>query len=437
MYDLAVIGLGPAGLEAVSIAVKNGLNVIAFEKNELGGTCLNVGCVPTKSILHASNLLSEINECSKVGLSLFSNADYNWQAILDRKTEIVNKFTKVLHSQLSKNITLIQAEAELYINYDEAQIFANGSVYQAKNIIVATGSKPTELPGLAFDGNFIINSDDFYKMINLPKRITVVGSGAIGLEWTKILSDLKIEVKLVEYAPVLAPALDVELQRRVERLLKQSNIEYFKNDFIKKISNDLVVLNSQTAFETDCILVAVGREPVMPKAKMSGLAGDYNLKADEFGFTDIDNLYIVGDATGRNMLAHNASYQARSIMNKILYQRPITPKPVPSVIYFNPEIASVGLREQDIQGLEGYRIKKLLMSSIAKSWCDECVDGIVKVILFNDKIVGAHVVAKEASSLITIFNILIDRQISIFEVQDMIFPHPSYAEAILEVLKDE
>ena len=169
----------------------------------------------------------------------------------------------------------------------------------------------------------------------------------------------------------------------------------------------------------------------------NGVNDDIKIKFDEFGLTDFENVFVVGDATGTSMLAHSASYQAKSIVEKISSNKSIVKKQIPSVIYTIPEIASIGLREQDVQGLEEYRIKKILMPSIAKSWCDDCADGIIKVILFGDKIVGAHIVAKEACSLISMFGILIDRQISIYDIQDMIFPHPSYAEAILEMLKDE
>lgn len=437
MYDIAVIGLGPAGLEVVSMAMKHNLKVIAFEKEEIGGTCLNVGCIPTKSILHTSQLIRDILNCSNLGISLFSAPDYNWQTILDRKTEIVNKFSKVLESQLNKKITIVRSEVELGINYDEVEIHANGEIYKAKYIIIATGSKPKELPQIPFDGKFIINSDDFYKMISLPKRVTVVGSGAIGLEWAKILSDLAIEVKVIEKAPNIAPLLDIDIQKRAERILKMNGIEYFKNDFITKISNDLVVLNSQNAFETDCILVAVGREPVVPKTKVVGLNGEYNLKADEYGFSDFDNLFIIGDANGHSSLAHGAAHQARYIMNRILYGKNTNKKLIPSVIYTMPEIASIGIREQDIQGIADYQIKKILIPSIAKSWCDDCADGIIKVILKDDVIEGAHVVAKEACSLISIFAVLIDKKVPVDEIKEMVFPHPSYAEAIVELFKND
>lgn len=436
MYDLAIIGLGPAGLEAAQIAIKNNLKVIAFEKNEIGGTCLNVGCIPTKSILHASNLLKEMQDCSKLGLNVFSAPTYNWQGILDRKMEIVNKFTKLLDMTLSKNITLVKGEAELNINYDNLEIFAEDNFYQAKNVIVCTGSNAVELPGLPFDGNFVINSDDLFKMQDLPKKMTIVGSGAIGLEWAKILSDFGVQVKLIEKAPVLSPNLDVELQKRVERILKQNKIEYFKNDFITSVSNDLITLNSGVAFDTDCILVAIGRKPVLPRLTISGCAEEYKLKPDSTGCCDIDNLYIVGDSLGISMLAHSAAHQARSVMNKILFDKPIVPKNSPSVIYITPEIASVGIREQDIQNNEEYKIKKILISAIAKSWCDNASDGLIKLIIKDNLIVGGHVVSKEASALISIINIFIDQKISVDEIENMIFPHPSFAEAIQEVIKN-
>jgi len=436
MYDLAVIGLGSAGLEAVQIALKNGLKVIAFEESELGGTCLNVGCIPTKTILHSAKFLKEMKECSKIGLNVFSEPSYNWQMILDRKTEIVNKFTKLLNSSLSKNITLVKTHAELFVEYDKIEIHADDNMYEAKNIIVSTGSKPIELKGLEFDNKFIINSDDLYNMQDLPKRMTIIGSGAIGLEWAMILSNLGVKVTMVEKAQSLAPNLDIELQKRVERILKLNNIEYFKDDYILNLNNDLITLKSGIAFETDCILVAVGRKPNLPKISLNGCNENFILKADEFGKTEFDNLFLIGDALGGTMLAHNASYQARLVMNKILFNKESKLKPIPNVIYITPEIASVGLREQDVIGNSDYKIKKIMISAIAKSWCENAIDGIIKVIIKDDLIVGAHVVSKEANNIIAIFNILIDRKIPIADIENMIFPHPSLAEAVLEVIKN-
>ena len=180
MYDLAVIGVGPAGLEAIQIAVKNGLKVVAFEDVEVGGTCLNVGCIPTKSILHSSNLLKKINSSSNVGINLFAAADCDWSRVLARKIEIVNKFTKLLNSSLSKKITLVKAQAELFINYDKLEIYADDNVYEAKNIIVATGSEAIGLPGLNFDGKCVFIEthldnleDSINKFIDFVKKLNL------------------------------------------------------------------------------------------------------------------------------------------------------------------------------------------------------------------------------------------------------------------------
>ena len=431
MFDLAVIGLGPAGLEAINIAVKNNLKVVAFEKNELGGTCLNVGCIPTKAILHSSSLYKEIKNSSKVGIDITDDISINWQQVTTRQKEIVNKFTKLLNMTTSKNITLVKYEASLKVLGDDVEIIANNEIYKAKNIIIATGSTAFELPNLPFDNEFILNSDDMFKLEKLPSSIAIVGSGAIGLEWAKIMSDFGVEVKLIEKASNLAPNLDIELQKRIERILKINKIDFYKDDFIVDIKDNNIVLNSGKSFNAEKVLVAVGRKKILPE-----IVSDNEFEVFDNLQTNIKNVYVVGDAFGGLMLAHNASYQAHQIMNKILNNKEITKKLVPSVIYITPEIASIGLREQDIENFEEYKISKLMITSIAKSWCDEAADGIIKIITKDNILVGAHVVSKEASSLISIFAVLIDKKINLDEISEMIFPHPSYAEAILEVVKN-
>lgn len=434
MYDLALIGLGPAGLEAASVAIKNGLKVIAFEKNELGGTCLNIGCIPTKSILYCAHLYNEIKNCNDLGLNIDSPS-YNWQQVLNRKTDIVSKFTKTLNTLLAKKMTLIKSEAEIVINDNDIELCADDNYYQAKNIIIASGSKPRELPNLKFDNNFILNSDELFNLKELPKSIAIVGSGAIGLEWAFIMAHFGVEVKLIEKAPCLAPLFDIDIQKRLERILKLNKIEFYKNDFIKEIKGNTIILNSNNTFEVEKVLVAIGREPVLPKVTVAGCKDEFQFKLRENYSTDFDNIFITGDCANGVMLAHSASFQARSVMNKILFNKEIKQKQIPSVIYITPEIASIGLREQDIENKDEYKIKKLPVTSVAKFWCDNAVEGIIKVILKDDKILGAHVVSKDASSIITLFSVFMDKEIPVNEICDMIFPHPSIEEVVLEVLK--
>lgn len=436
IYDLAIIGMGPAGLEAAEIALKNNLKVIVFEKNKLGGTCLNIGCIPTKSILHSANLLAEIKNAKNLGINC-ENVSFDMEQIIKRKDEIVQKFNKTLNLVLSKKLDIINAEAQIVIDNEDIYISVDDNYYQAKNIIVATGSKPIELPNLKFNGQNIISSDDILSMTNLPKSIAIVGSGAIGLEIATFLNAFDVEVVLVEKAPSLCPKMDIDIQKRIERNLKQNKIKYYKDDFIVEYSNGVVKLNSAIEFEAQKVLVAVGRSAILPEIKLLQYDKKLDIKINDDLTCDIDNIYFTGDVTNRTMLAHSASYQAKMVINRILGKNELKPKNIPAVIYTTPEIASVGLNEQDIKDKDGYIIKKMLLSSIAKSWCDNATDGMVKVIIKDNKLVGAHIVSKNASILISIFNILIDKKVDIDEINEMIFPHPCFSEVVQGVLKSE
>lgn len=434
MFDVAIVGLGPAGLEALKIAIKNNLKVIAFEKSFLGGTCLNQGCIPTKAILHSSNLYQEFLSAEEFGISV-KDINFNWNKILDRKNQIVEKFNKALALEFKKKAEIISASANLIIENDEILIEAEDNIYQAKNIIIATGSSPVELSCLEFDHQNILSSDDILNLETLPKSIAIVGSGAIGLEIAQFLNSFNVDVTIVEKAPNLAPNLDIDLQKRIERILKTNKIKYFKDDFIKCFKNGIVELNSSKQFEVEKILVAVGRKPNLPKISLAQSEIVANLQINDDCTCDFDNLYIIGDATKKTMLAHNASYQAKIVMNKILEKKKLSLKNCPAVVYLTPEIATVGLREQDIQNKDEYVIKKMLLGSLAKPWCEGAQDGLVKVIIKENKIKGAHIVSKNASILISIFNILIEKEIEVDEIEEMIFPHPCFSEVVPEVLR--
>ena len=428
MFDLAVIGMGSAGIEAISVALKNGLSIVAFEENELGGTCLNRGCIPTKAILHSANLYQEMKNSDSVGINAH-NVSFDWEKILSRKSQITEKFQNAIKLSLSKKITIVNSKAKINIQNDEISIFAADNTYMTKNLIIATGSVPFELPDLKFDKDRILNSDDMYNLNELPNNVVIIGSGAIGLEWAEILSDFEKNVTIIEKAPTLAPNMDIDIQKRLERILKTKKISFYKNDFVSKIDNNKIILNSKKEIEFDKILVAVGRKKILPESNVE-------IKINDDFSTNFKNIFTIGDCSNSIMLAHNASWQARKVVDKILFNKTINKKLVPSAIYITPEIASIGIKEQDIENKEKYKISKFMVPSIAKSWCDNAVDGFVKVILKDDIIVGAHIVSKNAVELISIFNILIQKQIKKEEITDIIFPHPSYSEMILELIKN-
>ena len=203
MYDIAVIGLGCAGLEVVNIALKNNLSVIAFEMGEIGGTYLNDGCIPLEVVTHSSLKLKEYNNCSSLGLNSFAETSFDWQKILDRKIEITTHFAKKNIDEIREKVKIVSSPAEITIDYDQIEIYADDNIYQAKNVIVATGSKPVEVNGLKRDGHFIITPSDLFKFKTLPKRVAVVGAGGVGFQLAKMLADFNCRVKLIEKKLIL------------------------------------------------------------------------------------------------------------------------------------------------------------------------------------------------------------------------------------------
>ena len=404
VFDYGIIGGGPAGYTAGMMLAKQGKSVVLFEKEKLGGTCLNKGCIPTKSFLHSSDLYAQLCKASNIGINA-DNISLDFSKVVEKKNQTVEKIRKSLELAVKNSgVNVIYSEACVK---DKDTIVADNKEYKVEKIILATGSKPCEIKGMEFDGEFIINSDDILNLTTLPKSIIIVGSGAIGIEWARILSNFGVEVSIVELAEHLIPLADTEVSKRIERIFKQKKIPFFLNDCIEKIENKTVTLKSGKVLTSEKILVAVGRIPVCPKC---------------------DSDSILGDACGEIQLAHYAIHQAKAEALGIPFDKTL----VPSVIYGEPEIAWVGLREQDID--ETYKKSMLPVTALGKAWCDDCTDGFIKLITKEDKIYGAHIVSKEASSLIHILLTAIQNKLTIKDLQKLCFAHPTYAEGIFDIL---
>ncbi len=404
MYDYGIIGGGPAGYTAGMLLAKQGNSVILFEKDKLGGTCLNRGCIPTKAFLHYSEEYASLKKIAEF-TSIESLPQLDFSKVVEKKNATVEKIRKSLELAV-KNSGVETVYAEACIK-DKHTIEANNKEYQINKIIIATGSKPKEVKGLEFDGKFILNSDDILALEKLPKSILIIGSGAIGIEWARILSNFNVEVSIVEMAEHLIPLADTEVSKRIERIFKQRKIKFYLNDLVEKTENKKVTLKSGIELEPELILVATGRSPVcMP----------------------CDDASILGDACGEVQLAHYAISQAKFEAMGIPYDKTL----IPSIIYGEPEIAWVGVREQDMDdNSEKYMLP---ITALGKSWCDEATDGFIKLIVKNGKITGAHIVSKEASSLIHTVLYAIQNQLNIKELQKISYAHPTYAEGIGEIL---
>lgn len=417
-YDLGVIGGGPAGYTAAFQARAKGLSVILFEKDKVGGVCLNRGCIPTKAILHSAELYEEMKSSENLGITA-ENLSFDYSKVVEHKDKVVEKLRKSLALSLKNaGVIVVNAEAEVYTpkpplrdtnasGSEIEQICANGEIYECARIITATGSKPRDFEGLRFDHEFILSSDDILELKTLPKSIVIIGSGAIGIEWARILSAFDVEVTVVEMAEHLLPLADVEVSKRVERIFKSKKIKFFTSNGVEKVENRNVILKSGEVLTPEIVLLATGRTP-----------------------QPIENAEIcIGDACGKIQLAHFAIKQAVAEISGIEFNESL----VPSVVYGCPEIAWVGKREQDLE--EGsYQKSNLLISALGKSHCDNCSEGFIKILSQNGKIVGAHIVSKEASSLIQEITIAMQNNVTIDDLKEVCFAHPTYSEGIFECL---
>ena len=406
-FDLGIIGGGPAGYTAALYAAKNGKKVLLFEKEELGGTCLNRGCIPTKLFLHAAEIYQDIIDASKIGI-ITENVTVDFAKISEHKDKTVAKLRKSLELMIKNaGITVIKSEAKLV---SKTLISTPENEYQCKEVIIATGSKAKEIKGLEFDHKFILNSDDILDLKQLPKRIVIVGSGAIGIEWARILSTFGVEVVIVELASRLVPLADWEVSKRIERQFKMKKIKYYLENTITNIKNNIVTLSCGETIETDKILVAVGRERIYSE-------NDFNVP-------------VIGDAASEIQLAHYAVSQAKKCILNIEYDKEL----IPSVIYGNPEIAWVGKTFKSEEDEQGYKKIVFPVSALGKAHCDGCIDGFIKIVAKDNKIIGAHIVSKEASALIQQIIIAMQNKIGIDKLQQVCFAHPTYSEGIMEGL---
>ena len=418
-FDLGIIGGGPAGYTSAFQARAKGLSVVLFEKDKIGGVCLNRGCIPTKAILHSAELYEEMKCATDLGISA-ENLSFDYAKVVERKDKVVENLRKSLELSLKNaGVVVVNAEATIDTPHQSLRdtlshtgrglekVVANGETYECKKIIVATGSKPRDFEGLRFDHKFILSSDDILSLTALPKSIVIIGSGAIGIEWTRILSAFDVEVTVVEMAEHLLPLADIEVSKRVERIFKSKKIKFYTSNGIEKIENRQIILKSGDILTPELVLLATGRTP-----------------------QPIENCEIcIGDACGKIQLAHFAIKQAIAQIGGVEFDETL----VPSVVYGCPEIAWVGKREQDLE--EGsYQKSNLLISALGKSHCDNCSDGFIKILAQDGKIVGAHIVAKEASALIQEITIAMQNNIAIDDLKKVCFAHPTYSEGIFESL---
>ena len=404
IYDYGVIGAGPAGVTTALIAANNGKKVILFEKDKIGGICLNKGCIPTKTIMHSADLYKEAKSSENIGI-IANDLQFDFAKVMEHKNKVTETMRNALSKTLQgKEVEVINKEAKVI---GDKTIEADGEQYTCEKIIVATGSEPRPLKGYPFDHEFILNSDDLFELKQKPQNVLIVGAGAEGIEWARIFKDIDCEVTVVESASKPLAIADEEISKYIERLFKTRQINLKTSTTIDKIENKVVTLSNGETIKPDFILVAIGRNPVKPQ--LDGKAT------------------VIGDACGQLMLANFAMYQARALVSGIRFDNVF----VPSVIYGEPEIAWIGANEQDLP-YGSYQKAVCPVRMLGKAHCDSEIEGFIKVLAYDNKIIGAHIISKEASALIHQFAIAMQNEISVEDLKKVCFAHPTYSEGVYE-----
>lgn len=410
-FDFGIIGAGPAGYTAAIRASQLGKSVVLFEKEFLGGVCLNKGCIPTKAFLHCADVFNSLKKVSNLGINV-ENYSLDFAKVAQRKQNIVEKLRKSLGMLLkSYDIEIVNAQASVK---GKKQIEAEGEIYECENILIATGSEPKCVGGFEFDHEFVLSSDDVLNLEELPKKVVIVGSGAIGIEWARIFSSFGTEVSIIEIADRLLPLADEEISQRLERTFKMARIKMFLSASVKEIRDKKVTLSSGEVLEPDFVLFATGR----------------GIKPIE----NSENLPKIGDVYGAIQLAHFASHQGVQFVENIVLGNEIKEFLTPSVVYGHPEIAWVGKSEQELKNTK-YKKSVFPMSALGKAQADGDLEGFVKILADDSgNILGAHIIGAEASALIHQISIAMQNGVKVSELKHCCFAHPTYSEGVYEAL---
>lgn len=448
-YDLAVIGGGPGGYVAAIRAAQLKKRVVLVEKDRIGGTCMNYGCIPAKYLLHQTKIYRELKENKNIEGPL-EKIKFNWKRVQEEKNKIVERLVKGIEFLLRKNgIEIVKGEGFIKSEKQIAVKTEGGDqILESDKIILATGSRPAALPFLEPNGKEVVTSREALEFDSIPTKMLVVGAGAVGIEMGSIYQRLGSDVSVLEIMPTILPGSDREMVVRLERILKQQGLKIhnqmrIEESNIKKnrVSLKGTDLKTQSAFEFEAekVLLAAGRKP-----NTEGLTGkDLKLLLDKQGFVKVNNLletsipgiYAIGDMIDGYLLAHKASHEGIiAAENASGLKAEISYKALPQAVYTEPEFSSVGLTEEEAKE-RGIKIQVGLFSLQAngRALTTGSQEGMVKIIADEeDEIIGAHILAANASEFISEISLAMKRGLKIQDVSSSIHIHPTLSEAVME-----
>ena len=447
---LVIIGGGPGGYLAALRAAQLGLEVTVVEENKVGGICINVGCIPTKYLLHQTMVFNKL-KTSKNLEGPVQELRLNWQSVQQGRQAVVDRLVKGLEFLLTRNkVNIIKGRGkvvgpgQVWVKTEKEELSLT-----ADKIILATGSRPADFPFLRFDGQKVISSTEALSLKEVPKSLLVVGAGAIGLELGSVYQRAGTEVTIVEIMPTILPGTDKTSAQRLERILKKQGLKIFTQMKMEtaEVSDTQVKLKGVSLtdgkpfeFSAEKVLIAAGRRPnvediVWDDTLLKKQKGNF-IEVNERGETSIPDIYAIGDLVGGKLLAHKAYHDGIvAAENAAGHEARVDYRAVPAAIFTEPELATVGLsqEEAEAQGLE-IKVGEFPLQASGRALTMDSTDGLVRIIADKktDEVLGAHVLAPHASEMIPVLTMAVARRLKLKDVDSIIYIHPTLSESIPE-----
>ncbi len=447
-YDVIVIGAGPGGYVCAIRCAQLGLKTAVVEGREtLGGTCLNVGCIPSKALLHASHQLHEAeHNFAKMGLK-GKSPSVDWKQMLAYKQDVIETNTKGVEFLLKKNkIDWLKGWGSIPA---AGQVKVGDDVHNAKNIIIASGSEASSLPGVEVDEKVVVTSTGALELGKIPKKMVVIGAGVIGLELGSVYSRLGAEVTVIEFLDAITPGMDPEVQKTFQRILKKQGLKFVMGAAVQKteatktkakVTYKLRKDDSEHVIDADTVLVATGRKPYSDGLGLEALGVEMTLrgqiKVGSDWQTNVPGIYAIGDVIEGPMLAHKAEDEGMAAAEQVAGKHGhVNYGVIPGVIYTWPEVANVGETEETLKSQgRAYKVGKFMFMGNGRAKANFAADGFVKILADKDtdRILGAHIIGPVAGDLIHEVCVAMEFGASAEDLALTCHAHPTYSEAVRE-----
>jgi len=451
-FDVVVIGSGPGGYVSAIRCAQLGMKTAIIEKySTLGGTCLNVGCIPSKALLASSHHVDEIKHFADHGIELPGDVKIDLEKMIARKQAIVDQTSGGVKFLMDKNKITVFEGVGSFENATTINVTKNdGSVEQisSKNTIIATGSKPSSLPFISIDKERVITSTEALKLKEVPKHLIIIGGGVIGLELGQVYLRLGAQVSVVEYADRVLPTMDGAVSKELTKVLKKAGMKFYTSHKVQKVerNGDVVLVealnakNEVISLDGDYALVCVGRRPYTDglNADKAGvkITDRGQVEVNDHLQTSASNIYAIGDVVRGAMLAHKAEEEGVLVAEQLAGQKPhIDYNLIPGVVYTWPEVAAVGKTEEQLKAEnKEYKVGQFPFKALGRARASSDLDGFVKILAdkATDEILGFHIVGARAADLIAEAVVAMEYRASAEDISRMSHAHPTFAEAIKE-----